>query len=148
MAALDVPGRGEVLVGPRVRKFQRCTLGALVGDVLAVAQTTYALFNIQAGTLVLNLLCYTITGWTAAVTMNIGDGTDADGWLATAKVAPTVAQTDGIVKSTSVATAEALAGGKYYAAADTIDVVIAGATPVVGKTFVWVEYAGPDVTTL
>lgn len=148
MSAKDLPDRGEVYAGARLSKFVRCTLGALTGDVLGVAQTTYALFNVPAGFLVLSLRCYTITAWSSSVTLNFGDGTDTDGWLATAKVAPTSAQTNGIVKCSDVSTAEALSGGKYYAAADTIDVLIGGATPAVGLTYVWVEYIPHDATTL
>lgn len=148
MAIVVLPGRGEIFVGPRVRKFARCTFGALIGDVLGIAQATYSLFTVPAGVLVLNVMCYTLTAWTASVVLNIGDSAATNGWLATAKVAPTSAQTNGIVKSSSVATADTYAGGKYYAAASTIDAIITVATPAVGLTYVWVEYAGPDVTTL
>jgi len=141
MSAITIPQDGELNVGPFVQKIAKVTFGtAATNDVVASAQTTYALFNIPANCLVLEVLAYTHTAWTTSVTMNIGDGTDTDGFLATAKIAPTSAQTNGIVKSTAAATAEAFAGGKLYTSADTIDAVIGGATPVVGQTDVYIKY--------
>jgi hypothetical protein len=78
--------------------------------------------------------------WTASVTLDIGDGTDADGFLATAKIAPQSAVSTGLFKRTSKATAEAFAGGKYYSAADTLDLTVAGANPAVGTLDVYIEY--------
>lgn len=149
MSAITIPLTAEQYLGdnPAPARIARCTLGALAGDVLGVAQTTYALFNVPANCFVLEVMAYTPTAWTTSTTINIGDGDDTDGWLATAKVAPTSAQTNGIVKSTNVSTAEAYSGGKLYLAADTIDALIGGATPVVGKTEVFVRYI-PDYTAL
>jgi hypothetical protein len=63
-----------------------------------------------------------------------------DGYLASAKIAPTVDQTDGLLKRTTEATAEAYAGGKLYESADTIDVVVAGANPDAGVTDFYILY--------
>lgn len=130
--------------GPREIQVQKVTIGAAsTADVQFDAQETLAVFDVPANTLVLDVLAYTDTAWTTSVTLNVGDGDDADGWLATAKVAPTSAQTDGLAKRTTKATAEAYAGGKLYTAADTIDVVIGGATPVVGETDIYIVFVGP-----
>lgn len=142
MAAITIPLVGEVYTGdnPSPIKIARCTLSATSGDVLGIAQTTYALFSVPANCLVLEVMAYTPTAWTASTTIGIGDGDSTSGWLATAVIAPTSAQTNGLVKSTNVATAAAYAGGRIYLAADTIDAIIAGATPVVGKTEVFIKY--------
>lgn len=142
MAAISIPNVGESFLGerPQVVKVQKVSVGFTGEDVNFDAQETLAVFNVPANCLVLDVYAYTDEAWTTSVTLDVGDGTDPNGWLATAKVAPTSAQTDGLVKRTSKATAEAFAGGKLYAAADTIDVVIAGATPAVGKTDIYIEY--------
>lgn len=142
MAAITIPLEGERYLGdnPGIVKVAKCTLGALAGDVISAAQATVALFSVPAGTLVLEMLCVTTTAWTAAVTINVGDGDDTSGFLATAKIAPTVAVTTGILKSSLRATAETYGVGKLYAAADTIDAVIAGATPAAGVTDFYLTY--------
>jgi hypothetical protein len=124
-----------------------CQFGyAVDNDVRGVAQATYELFAVPADTYIVDVIAYTITAWTTSVTMDIGDGTDTDGFLKTATVAPTTAQTDGLVKrQTKAANSEAYAVGKLYTAADTIDAVIGGATPAAGRTYVWVLYI-PNAT--
>lgn len=141
MSATSVPQMGETFLGPLAIKVAKVSIGAAASnDVQFTAQSTKAVFNVPANCLVLEVMAYTPTAWTASVTMTVGDGAAAAGFLASAKIAPTSAQTDGIVKSTNVATAEAFAGGKLYLAADTIDVVIGGATPVVGQTDLYIKY--------
>lgn len=152
MSSITIPLEGERYMGdkPAIQRIARCTIAAAAADgvdVVCASQATFALFNIPANSLVLEVMAYTPTAWTTSTTLNIGDGTDTDGWLATAKVAPTTAQTNGIMKSSNVATAEALAGGKLYLTADTIDVLVGGATPIVGKTEVLIKYI-PDYTLL
>jgi len=143
MAAITIPQEGEKWLGerPQVIKVARVTIGFNAGDVLTGAvQATYPIFNVKTNILVLNVRSYTIAAWTASVTMTIGDGDAAAGWLSSAKIAPTVAQTNGVHKTTDLATADAFSGGKLYQANDTIDVVIAGANPGVGKTDIYIEY--------
>lgn len=143
MSAISIPDVGESFLGskPQAVKIAKVSIGfAASNDVVFDAQETLAVFNVPANCLVLDMYIYTPTAWTASVTLNVGDGTDTDGWLATAKVAPTSAQTDGLAKRTSKATAEAFAGGKLYLAADTIDVIIGGATPLVGQSDIYIEY--------
>jgi len=141
MAAIDLKNLGVSIDG-RIQ-IAKATIGATAGanvDVQFDAQETLPVFNVPAGVVVLDMFAYTRTGWTASVTMTAGDGTAAAGFLASAKIAPTVAQTDGLFKRTTQATADTYAGGKLYLVADTIDVVVGGATPVVGETDLYVVY--------
>lgn len=143
MTALTIPDVGEQFMGsrPQATKIAKVSIGALAGnDVQFDAQETLAIFNIPANCFVVDVFVYTPTAWTTSVTMTLGDGTAAAGWMASAKIAPTSAQTNGLVKRASQATADTFAGGKLYLAADTIDAVIGGATPVVGQTDVYIEY--------
>lgn len=144
MTAESLPRVGEVFTGPGVPKLAKVTVGfASTNDVVVTAQTTYAIFNVPAGMMVLDVFSIVNTAFTTSLTANIGDGDDTDGWLATAKVAPTTAVTTGIHKRSTLPTAEAYAGGKVYAAADTIDVLIGGATPAAGQMDVYVLYLDP-----
>lgn len=144
MSVKTLPRSGEHAM-PTGVKIAKVTVGyASTNDVAVTAQTTYPIFNVKAGMLVLNVLANVNTAFTTSVTLNIGDGTDTDGFLATAKIAPQSAVTSGILKTTSVATAEAFAGGRLYTADDTIDVVVAGATPVAGQMDVYVVYVDPS----
>lgn len=143
MAAISIPQVGESFLGerPQVVKMAKSTIGFDEGDVITGGtQATYELFSLPANTLVLDLFTLTTEAWTAAVTITIGDGTDADGFMASAKLAPQTDVATGLVSRTSKATAEAFAGGKLYEAADTIDAVVAGANPDAGKTDVYILY--------
>ena len=106
----------------------------------AGAQGTYALFNVPAGVIVLDVKSNVNEAFDASVTITIGDGTDVDGFLASAKIAPQSAVSSGVLKSTLSGTQEAFAGGRKYAAADTIDAVVGGADPTVGELDVWIFY--------
>ena len=142
MAAIDLIGEGQSFLGenPQVIKVKKVTLGFDEGDVQVDATGAVAIFNVPANTLVLDVLAYTREAWTATLTLDVGDGTDPDGFLATAKVAPTSEQTDGLLKRMTEATAEAYAGGKLYAAADTIDATIGVAAPDAGITDFYVLF--------
>lgn len=72
------------------------------------------LINIPAGTYVTKVFYRVLTG-DATQTMNVGDGADPDGYVAAADVA--TAGNAGVG-------AGALATGKFYAAADTIDIEV------------------------
>src|SRR3990167_2129782 len=84
--------------------------------------TTFAAIDIPAGSF---LPCYAVNviittlldGGTPSI--DVGDGDDDDGWVDTTEITETGAGTYG-----SVAAAYAVTG-KYYSAADTIDVVLA-----------------------
>jgi hypothetical protein len=72
------------------------------------------LINIPAGTLVQKVFVQVVSG-EAAQTLNVGDGADPDGYVAAADVS---------TSGTRVMGAGALAAGKFYAAADTIDIEV------------------------
>ena len=142
MAAIDLIGEGQSFLGenPQVVKVKRVTVGFDTGDVNVEAQEASAIFNIPANTFVLDVFSNVDTAFTALVTLDIGDGDDPDGWLATAKVAPQSAVSTGLYKRTTEATAEAYAGGKLYAAADTIDITVGGANVDAGELEVIIMY--------
>src|SRR3990167_9641404 len=74
----------------------RITVGFADADVLVDANDVYQIVSVPAGTVVLGVYSRIITAFTATLTADIGDGDDPNGWLATAKVAPTSAETAGI----------------------------------------------------
>jgi hypothetical protein len=142
MAAIDLIGEAQQFLGenPQVVKVKKVVLGFDSGDVQTGGdQGTYALFNVPAGALVLDVLANVSEAWTALVTITIGDGTSAAGFFASADLAPQTAVTTGLLKKAN-ASAEALANGKLYAAADTIDAVVAGADPDAGELVVYIVY--------
>jgi len=143
MAAVNLIGEGQSFLGenPQIVKVKKISIGvAASNDVVFDAIESLPVLNVPAGTLVLNVAIYTPTAWTATCILDVGDGTDPDGFLATAKVAPTVAQTNGVRKLSTLPTAEAYAGGKFYAVDDTIDVAVGTAIPVVGQSDIYVTY--------
>jgi len=143
MAAISIPQEGQRFLGekPQVIKVAKVSIGvAASNDVVFDAIESLAVFNVPANCLVLEVAIYTPTAWTATAILDVGDGVDPNGWLATAKVAPTVAQTDGVLKRSTLPTAEAYAAGKLYTAADTIDVAIGTAIPAVGQSNIFITY--------
>jgi hypothetical protein len=144
MAAIDIPAVGESFLGevPQVVKVRKVTAGftGSGADVIVTTQGTYALANVPAGAIVLDVKSNVDTAFTALATLTIGDGTDPDGFLASAKIAPQSAVSSGVLKSTLSGTQEAFAGGRKYAAADTIDLVLGGADLDAGLLSVWISY--------
>jgi hypothetical protein len=140
MAAKTVPFEGEVLANNAFR-WQRVTAGfASTNDVVTIAQTAYSLFAVKAGTFVRAVYAYVVTAFTASVTLDIGDATDVDGFLATAKIAPTSADTNSVLVATYAGTAEAYNGGKFYSADTNINITVGGANPLAGKLVAYMEY--------
>lgn len=138
--------------GPRVKpytgniaadvKMMRVLVGVLAPAEVQVDNTgVYQIIQVPAGLFVAALAARIITAFTAAVTITIGDGVAAAGFAASAKLAPTVADTAGLYKNTAVITADAYAGGIKYLVADTIDVTIGGAVPLVGLMEVIITYS-------
>ena len=78
------------------------------------AADTVAIIDVPAGTYVRDVFYEVLTA-DATQTVNVGDGADPDGYVAAADVA--TAGNNGIG-------AGALAGGKYYGTADTIDLEV------------------------
>lgn len=92
------------------------------------AADTMAVITIPEGTYVLNV-GYEVLAADASQTLNIGDGTDPDGWIAAADVGTlgntgisTLALTEGTPNTVTRYT-----GGKYYSAADTLDLEVPSA---------------------
>jgi hypothetical protein len=79
-----------------------------------VANDIIAVINVPAGTFVERVMTKILTGQ-ATQTISVGDGDDPDGWDATASAATTGA----IIVGDG-----ALATGKLYSAADTIDIQV------------------------
>ena len=102
----------------------------------ADAATTVAAIDVPAGTLVTGVwivITTALTGGTPA--WNIGDGDDTDGWIATADITEATA---GTYKGIAAGTAAYSNTGRYYASADTIDVIVttgltAGSAFIVAK---------------
>src|SRR3990167_6873214 len=120
MAAITLPTAGLLNAGPGVLQCAMLLIGGddqgSAVDVEFDAQETLAVCNVPANCFIDHVSCVTETAWTASVTLDLGDGDDADGFLASAKVAPTTAVTTGILKSSVRATAEAYGVGKLYPA--------------------------------
>lgn len=132
---------GKIMTGqlPGVRRTMRILIGALTGQVLVDAQGTYQFLSVPAGAVVLDVRTRVITAFSASVTITLGDGTAAAGYLDSTEIAPTVAETAGLYKS-CVLQANTFSPGKKYLVADTLDAVIAGATPAAGLLEVLVDY--------
>lgn len=91
----------------------------IVGDFDAALRNLAAadvaeVLNIPANTFVHKVFYDVVTG-DATQTLNVGDGADPDGYVAAADVA---------TAGNSGVGAGALASGKFYAAADTIDIEV------------------------
>lgn len=132
MSAKALPAVGEAFLGndPGAMRVTKVTLGAAAAnDVVCAAQATYKLFDVAAGVVIDNIRYVVSTAFSTSVTMTIGD-TDADGFLTSVNIAPTVGVSTGILKTLVAA---AYAGGKWYSAADAINAVIAGASPAAGR---------------
>ena len=148
MAAISIPGEGESFLGgnPQVVKVKKVTAGftGSGADVILTVQGTYALVNVPAGLIILDVKSNVDTAFTATATVDVGDGADPNGFLATAKVTPGSAVSTGVLISMLSGTQEAYAGGKKYAAADTIDLVVGTADLDAGLISVWIFYIADE----
>lgn len=106
-------------------------------------QSSGATVALPAGSVVTGVVMKVGAAWVGGTTVEIGDGTDPDGWISAVQGA-TAALTIGV----SIVAAGAYALGsiapnqalsKVYAAADTIDVTITGAYTA-GNADVFVSY--------
>lgn len=107
--------------------------------VTGATQATYALFSVPAGFYCRNLIVMHKTVWNASVTMTFGDGDDVDGYLTDAHNDPQTDDDTLGIPAASIANDGAYNMGHFYAAADTIDVVVAGANPSAGLTEIYAE---------
>lgn len=109
----------------------RLTAGA---TALAAADVLQAL-PIPAKSLVMHVGVDVVTAGTNGLTLDVGDGTDADGYLD--GVSGAAADSFCSVHTLSSGATVGLTAGKYYAAGDTIDVVLVGQAPGALKCRVW-----------
>ena len=148
MATKVLPYIGEYIPGqlnPGEVKVAHCRLAFSGGDVnTGAVQATYNLFKFTMAAILLEVMAYTPTAWTTSVTITLGDTNAAAGWMASAKIAPTSAQTNGIMKATDVSTADTYAGGLLIAgtaaAPYILTATVGGANPAVGITDVYVRF--------
>lgn len=132
---LTLPAEGEWM-GPLAQnpgpvKSFRFTAG-IGGDVVLGAAATVPAVNIPAGTVIHDTKSRVITAFTTAVTLDLGDGDTADGFLTSTIIAPQTAVTTGIYKGMVDEGSTTFAGGKVYTAADAIDITVAVATVIAG----------------
>lgn len=152
--SISVPLRGE-LGAPmhnfdvmRVAKAKVGSPGSTDVDVVldGTAAAT-AIFSVAAGTLVHEVVARVATAYTASAALSLGDSDDVDGWAHAVLLGCTVVSTNlvsskgAMIGSTALPSDPTLyAPGKYYAAAQTIDVT-AGATFAVGQMDVYMLYS-------
>jgi hypothetical protein len=114
---------------------------AAAGATALAAADVLEVLPIPAKSLVMHVGVDVLTAGTAGLTLDVGDGTDADGYL------------DGVSGAAvgsfgSVATVAGdpgalvgLSAGKYYSAADTVDLVLVGQAPGALRCRVWAVVA-------
>lgn len=153
--AITVPTIGESLPASKgfdVMRVVKATVGpATTNDVvLDGSATATGVFSVAAGTVVHEVIARISTAFTASAALSIGDSDDVDGWAHAVLLACTVVSTNlvsskgGMLNSTALPTdPTAYAPGKYYAAAQTIDVT-AGATFAAGAMDVFLVYSRPS----
>jgi hypothetical protein len=100
--------------------------------------------SLPAGSVVLDVLVKVGTAWVGGTKVEVGDGSDADGWVSATQGASANLTAGATVRAGGAyaigatdGTAKAL--GKVYATADTLDVAITGAYTA-GDADVFVRY--------
>ena len=147
MAAKTVPVIGEI-VPPivdggmvQVAKVQIGSVGSTGYDVdLGAEAATTPIFNVKAGTMVLDVLAKVVTAFTASAGITIGDSDDADGYMTTAELACTVISSEFRSSKSSSTLTNIYQNGKLYAADQSIDLVT-GASTIVGQMDVYLVYS-------
>ena len=125
-------------------KWEVVTVGVSSGspDVETDDCGTFALFNLPANIMILNVRASVQEAFTASTTINIGDSDDTDGMLATAKLGCTTASST--LKVNAAVGYFDMTGFKqgvhYSASGQVINALVAGATPAAGKATVAIEY--------
>jgi len=110
-------------------------------DVYTDTQGTFALFNINSsGVLVHKVDAAILTAFNAGVTLTVGDGADADGFLRSTEIAATVVSS-GLVRSPGTDAPISWFTSRLYISTDSIDVVVGGADPTAGIMEVYVMYS-------
>ena len=102
-------------------------------------QETIALFDINATDIVVHHVYRdVVTAFDASVTVSVGDGANASGFIASADFAATLASSGLVMNDTE---AYAYGMGKWYKTTDTIDAVFGGADVSTGVAHVFVVYS-------
>jgi hypothetical protein len=106
-------------------------------------QSSGATVALPAGSVVLDVVMKVGTAWVGGTKVEIGDGSDADGWIsATQGASANLTAGASIVAGGAYAIGDAATNkglGKVYASADTLDVAITGAYTA-GSADVFVRY--------
>ena len=150
--SVSIPVRGEQ--GAPMHNFDnmrvaKATVGiATTNDVvLDGSAAATAIFSVAAGTLVHEIVARVVTAFTASSALSLGDSDDVDGWAHAVLLGCTVVSTNlvsskgAMIGSTALPSDPTLyAPGKYYAAAQTVDVT-AGATFEAGQVDVYMLYS-------
>ena len=147
MAAKPIPVVGEgvppIVDGGTVQvaKVTVGSLGSTGYDVdLAAEAATTPIFNVKAGTMVLDVLAKVVTAYTGSVAMTIGDSDDVDGFMADGELKSTVISSEFRSSKGSTALTAVYQFGKVYSADQTIDIVT-GASTIVGQMDVYLVYS-------
>jgi peptidoglycan hydrolase-like protein with peptidoglycan-binding domain len=144
----DSLGFNKGQAAPRVEGLNKVTryeveldFAAIAAARLAAGATALAaadvlqVLPIPAKSLVMHVGVDVSTAGTSGLTLDVGDGTDPDGYLDGVSGAAV-----GSFASVTTEAADAIVGlsaGKYYSAADTVDVVLVGQAPGALKCRVW-----------
>lgn len=104
------------------------------GDFAGYA--TEELFSLPIGAVIVDLMVNITEAWSSSVTVTLGDGADTDRYMDDTIFAPTATGTKGMKQDAQPGSG----GGHHYAAADTIDMVVAGATPTAGTAEFYLVY--------
>lgn len=106
-------------------------------------QSSGATVALPAGSVVLDVVVKVGTAWVGGTKVEVGDGSDADGWIsATQGASANLTAGASIVAGGAYAIGDAATNkglGKVYASADTLDVAITGAYTA-GSADVFVRY--------
>jgi len=106
-------------------------------------ESSGATVALPAGSVVLDVVVKVGTAWVGGTKVEIGDGSDADGWIsATQGATANLTAGASIVAGGAYAIGDAATNkglGKVYASADTLDVAITGAYTA-GSADVFVRY--------
>ena len=124
-------------------------------DALVDTQETFAVWECGYDPVfVREVLSRVVTAFTAAVTTTVGDTDDVDAWLTEANIGSTIiltATVNSVLRDVSTDASTlmvyTLSQGKFYdgsSSDDSIDAVIGGADPTVGRMALYVAYFSAD----
>jgi len=131
MTVLNLPDPGHPYVGSAPQTaYNQLDAGDFAG------YGTEELFAVPLGSVILDLMVNTLEAWSASVTFTLGDGVDPDRYMDDTIFAPTATGTKGMKQDAQPGSG----GGHHYVAADTIDIVMGGATPTAGTAEFYLQY--------